>query len=65
MAKMKNTAPIKDKHAELFAPMALNVGLGRVGHQTHIGGTGYAANRKKFSRKNRSGQTRKAVAEYA
>lgn len=65
MAKtMHTTAPIKNKGDELFAPIKLNVGLGRVGHQQHIGGTGPAVNRKKYSSKNRSGQTRRAIAEY-
>lgn len=65
MAKMHTTAPVRNKHDELFAPMPLPNTLGRIGHQQHTGGSGFAANKKKFTRKNRSGQTRKAVAEYA
>jgi hypothetical protein len=61
--KMHTTAPIKDKGAELFAPIKLSVGLGRVGHQQHTGGTGFHNSRKRAG--NRSQQTRKAVAEYA
>lgn len=59
--KMHNTAaPVKDKG--LFAPIVLNVGLGRVGHQQHTGGTGFHNSRKKNSR---GQQQRKAIADYS
>jgi hypothetical protein len=61
---MHTTTPIRNKKDELFAPMPLTVTLGRVGHQQHTGGSGFTVNKKKFSRKNRKGQTRKAIAEY-